>query len=148
MASPPLSQIVWDDVLGIAPELSTITASGRVDILAYVNSLTSGTAPVLYTPDEMVVVANDPGNGLDAGNDGGATLRFARILMAAHFGTIAKRAGSGAAGPVTSQAAGGLRVSYGLTSISSGDPGFSLTQYGQTYLTLVRSSLAHGPVLC
>lgn len=144
MSSPPNTQVVWDDVLGVAPELTATAASGRVDILAYVNNIGSGTLP---TATSGCGVIGGGGNGI-GGGDNGIQLRLARMYLAAHIATISIRAASGAAGPVTSEAAGGLRISYGLTSVLSGDPGLSTTLYGQFYLTIVRSSLAHGPVLC
>lgn len=149
MPSPPSSQITWDDVVAVAPELASATitsATGRSAILAYVNTWNSGSTLVAWDCDWDTTIGT-PGNGIGGGDDG-PLLRLLRMHLAAHFATMARRAASGAAGPVTSEAAGGLRRSYGLSVVAFGDPGLSLTLYGQTAMTLMRLSLAHGPVLC
>lgn len=112
------------DVLAIAPELTTISDEAWADILAYVNTM---------SPKG---ICNDA-----------ATFRLARILLAAHYGTISKRAFTGAAGPVVSEAAGGLRRAYGLVALSSADAALGQTMYGMQYLGILRSSCAHGPLL-
>ncbi len=116
--------IVWDDVLAMAPQLSTTTAGAQTDILDYVNEL------------DM--------SGLGETDQ---TTRMARILLAAHWGTIILRAPGGMAGPVTSESAGALRRSYGLSATPSGEEGFGTTMYGMQYVNLLRMSLAHGPML-
>lgn len=117
--------IVRADVIGFAPELSTLTDQAFADVLNYVNTLEAS----------------------EIGLDSGPELRLARILLAAHFGATTKRAGTGAAGPVVSEAAGGLRRSYGLVALSQGNAGFGSTMYGMQFLTLVQMSGGHGPVV-
>ncbi len=121
------TDIVWADVLGIAPELSTISDAGRVPILWYVNQMTNAGV--------------DPGGGLAS-----PTLRLARIFLAAHYGTVSKR-GGGPAGPVTSESAGGLRRSYGLIAAPTGTYGLGSTTYGLAYLSVLSMSDAHGPIV-
>lgn len=121
-----MTRIVKADVLAMAPELSTTTDMAWADILDYAND---------QSADELGVAEDH------------ITLRMARLYLAAHFAAVAKRARTGAAGPVVSEAAGSLRRSYGLVSSSVGDIGFGLTQYGQMYLTLLRGTLAHTPFL-
>ncbi len=115
--------ILKSDVIAMAPELTTLTDQAWVDILAYVNGMS------------------------EDGIDDSVTLRLAKILLAAHFGTMSKRAFTGAAGPVTGESAGGLRRSYGLVALSSADAALGQTMYGMQYLGILRSSNAHGPFL-
>lgn len=126
-ATPPVvtqDPITKSDVLAMAPELVSVSDEAWVDILAYVNTM---------SPKG---VCNDP-----------ATYRLARILLAAHYGTISKNAFTGAAGPVVAEAAGGLRRAYGLVALSSADAALGTTMYGMQYMGLLRMSCAHGPIL-
>jgi len=117
--------ITWDDVEDIAPELASLSEDAQTIILNYVNQA-------------LAVV--------EFGGEGSATLRLARIYMAAHYGTVTARGGTGPAGPVTSESAGGLSRSYGLvTSGGSGDE-MATTGYGQAYMSLVRRSPARAGV--
>ncbi len=118
--------IIKQDVLEFAPELSSIKDPAWAVILAFVNTLDS--------------------SGI-GGGDEGPTLRLARIFLAAHYGTISKRSKSGAAGPVTSEAAGAVRRSYGLVALASRDAALGSTTWGQQYQGLLAMTDAHGPVL-
>lgn len=123
---PPVTgsnPIVKSDVLAIAPELVSVHDDAWVDILNYVNNMS-------------IKAIRDP-----------YTFRLARIFLAAHYGTVSKRAYTGAAGPVVSEAAGGLRRAYGLVALSSADAALGQTMYGMQYLGLLRSSNAAGPFL-
>lgn len=121
-----MSAIIKDDVLAIAPELAPVTDPAWAMILAFVNELHSA------------------GIG---GGEGGALLRLCRVFLAAHYGTISRRGLSGAAGPVTSEAAGAIRRSYGLVALASADASLGATGYGQQFLGLLAMSLANGPRL-
>jgi hypothetical protein len=121
-----MAAIVKQDVLDFATELSVVKDPAWAVILAYVMTL--------------------GGEGFCETEDG-PTLRFARILLAAHFGTISKRGKSGAAGPVTSEAAGAVRRSYGLVALAQSAAGLGTTVYGAQFTQLVSMSCSHGPVL-
>ncbi len=123
-----MTAIIKQDVLEFAPELTTIRDPAWAAILAFVNSF--GPA------------------GIDAtGGEESPLLRLARIYLAAHYGSVAKRSKSGAAGPVTSEAAGAVRRSYGLVALAANDAGFGSTVWGQQFLTILSMSDAHGPFL-
>lgn len=121
---PALHDILRADVLGIAPELSTLPDIMWVVVLGVANEVKASAL------------------GTDADSP---TLRLARILLAAHFGVISRRARTGAAGPVTSETAGALRRSYGLVALSGAESGLATTMYGQQYMTILRMTTAHGP---
>lgn len=123
-----MPKIIKQDVLEFAPELSSIRDPAWALILKFVNEMDS--------------------TGIDrCGGDEGATLRMARILLAAHYGTVSKRSKSGSAGPVTSEAAGAVRRSYGLVALASHDAALGSTIWGQQYQGLLSMSDAHGPFL-
>lgn len=117
--------ITWGDVLGTAPELSTISELGQKSILQYVNQFDYSS--IGGTPEEIY---------------------YLRVLLAAHFGSVTKRAGSGAAGPVISETAGALRRAYGMIPLSKlSFAGLNATMYGQQALTIMASSVCHGPIV-
>ena len=116
--------ILRTDVLAIAPELTTLSDQGWVDILAFANAMSS------------VGFDNDP-----------TSYRLAKIFLCAHYATISQRAISGAAGPVVREAAGGLQRSYGQATTNSGTSDLGQTMYGQQYLSILRTSAPHGPFL-
>lgn len=120
--------IIKQDVLEFAPDLSRLRDPMWAVILAFANSL-----------DETGI---DPRGGPDS-----IMLRLARILLAAHYATVSLRAPSGAIGPVTSEAAGQVRTSYGMVALASRDAALGSTIWGQQYLGLLAMSDAHGPVL-
>lgn len=109
----------------MAPELATVSDVTWVTVLAFVNEIDSS------------------GVG---GGENGPMLRLVRIFLAAHYGTISKRGRTGAAGPVTSVAAGGVRRSYGLVALAATDASMGATEYGQQLLGILRMSNAYGPL--
>lgn len=114
--------IVKTDVLAIAPELSTVVDAAWTDILAYVNQ----------------VVLTECDSDIDR--------RLARIFLAAHLGTVSKRGVTGAAGPLTSESAGGVKRSYAPPS-STDVSSMSSTRYGLQYIDILGASLVHGPMV-
>jgi hypothetical protein len=73
---------------------------------------------------------------------------LARVYLAAHIGSTTGQAGSGAAGPVTSESAGGVRTSYGLIAMAASSPLYlATTRYGQMYLDIISMSQCAGPFL-
>src|SRR3982750_2608932 len=91
-----MNDIIKADVLAVAPELSTLSDQFWLDTLVYANEF------------DFTSVDTEQ------------TVRMARIFLCAHLGSRAKRSGSGVAGPVTSEAAGGVRRSYGLVAGAGG----------------------------
>ena len=81
--------ITWGNVVGFAPELATLAAE---------------------TQDLVVALANEAFP--NASMFGAAQLRMLRLNLAAHFGTLEKRRGSGVAGPLVSESVGGVSRSY------------------------------------
>ncbi len=118
--------IIKQDVLNYAPELSRVSDPAWDLILDFANGLT----------------AESIGGGED-----GAILKLCRVLLAAHYGVISRRGLSGATGPVTSEAAGAVRRSYGLVALASSDASLGATGYGQQFLGVLSMSLANGPRL-
>jgi hypothetical protein len=120
-----MDNIIKADVTAVAPELATsLTDQFWLDLLTFANEFD-------FT-------------SLDTEQ----TVRMARIFLCAHLGARAKRSGTGVAGPVISEAAGGVRRSYGLVSSTGGAlTDLGSTQYGQTLEFILTSSGAHGPVL-
>ena len=116
-----VAAIMDQDVLDVAPELSTLRTLAWVGILNYVNEL------------DLTGLGETP-----------TVTRLARVYLAAHFGSMTKRAGAGIAGPVTSESAGGIRRSYGLLMLP-GQTGLGATLYGQLYESILNMSNAHGP---
>lgn len=119
-----MDDIIRADVLAIAPELSVLTDQAWVDLLDYANE---------FDFTEL---------------DTEQTVRMARIFLCAHFGSRAVRSGTGVAGPVISEAAGGVRRAYGFVKSAGGAQGeFGSTMYGTTLLSILTMSGAHGPFL-
>ena len=111
-----MASIVWTDVVNHAASLSTLDAEAQTDILAYVN---------------------DRLNVRIFGGEDSASLKLARIYLAAHFGSGLVNGAGGEAGPVVSESAGGLSRSYGsLFSMDSSV--LATTAYGQSYLNIIR----------
>jgi hypothetical protein len=116
--------ILQTDVQPFAPALATLAAGAWTDILAYVNE-----QDLTYLGETVQVD------------------RMAKIYLAAHIGTLTMRAGSGAAGPVTSESAGTLRRSYGMYAAWAGSGALGSTQFGQMYLDILSMSQAAGPMV-
>lgn len=120
-----MTAIVQADVTAFAPELATkLGASAWTDVLLYVNEL-----DLTYLTETDQVT------------------RMARIYLAAHIGTMSWRGGSAAAGPLTGEAVGGVRRSYGLISMMTTQTALGSTRYGQMYLDILTMSFAHGPLV-
>lgn len=119
-----MASIIWTDVTGFAPEVSTVTVAAQTAILAHVNT------------------ALDPAY---FGGEEHAALKFARILYAAHLGTTSKRGASGAVGPVVSESLGPASRQYGWTGAVSGSKDFDSTPYGRELRQLMRGSPYRGP---
>jgi len=125
-----------------------MAASDRViikaDVLALPN-LPSGFAAMSEAAWVMVLaVANNFGADLDDEDD---YIKQMRIYLAAHLVLSAVTSGQGAAGPVTSQGAGQVRISYGLLAQAAGQNAWAGTKYGQMLNALIGMSSAHGPIL-
>jgi hypothetical protein len=123
---PAYSDISVTDVWSVAPRLQgRLSDSIMIDIVSYVNQQPDGTA--------FEDTADDP------------TTRMARLYLAAHLAQMTYQGASGQAGPVISEAAGGLRRAY--AHMTSSDASYTLTMYGRTYLDLIRNSVARAWVL-
>lgn len=116
--------IVWPDVLAIAPELSTLSTQAQDDILAHVN----------FALDPKVF-----------GGVNHPKYRLARIYLAAHLGSTSRSGAQGASGPVTSESVGSISRSYGFSQAST--TGLSGTAYGRQYDELLMSSVARVPLV-
>ena len=121
-----MTSILRQDVLEFAPELSLVSDVTWATVLAFANGM---------GPDGV------------GGGENGAPLRLLRILLAAHYAVVSRRGLSGATGPVTSEAAGAVRRSYGLVALASSDASFGATGYGQQFLGVLAMTLANGPRL-
>lgn len=121
-----MAAITKEDVIGYAPELSSVSADAWLLILPYVNTLSASQIE---------------------GGEEGATLKKLRVLLAAHYATISRRGRTGAAGPVTSEAVGAVRRSFGLVALASSDASLGATGYGQQFLGVLQMSLSYGPFL-
>lgn len=119
-----MEDIIKSDVLAVAPKLSVLADQFWVDLLVYAN-------------------------GFDFTSlDTEQTVRMARIFLCAHLGERARRSGTGIIGPVTSEAAGGVRRSYGLvTSVGGALYELASTPYGLTLEFILMASGTHGPFL-
>jgi hypothetical protein len=118
-----VADIVWTDVTDAITTLPTVPTALQTLILATVNGRVDG--------------------DVFDGEDGDIT-KYARVLLAAHLSVLTTRAATGAAGPVTSQSAGGLSRSYGTWSSPSS---FSLTPHGTALSWLIQTSAARAPFL-
>ena len=114
-----MADLVWTDVVAIAPELAdpAIPTAAQTVILTYVN-------------DNVKVENFD-------GEDGNTTLAV-RSYLAAHMATAGTLQGaSGAAGPVSSEKAGDLARSYATSVVTSV---FGSTSYGNMFVMLTNNS--------
>lgn len=124
-----MAAIVWGDVTAHAAHMSTVSATAQTDILAHVNALLS--------------VAN-------FGGESAAKTRYARILLACHFGQMEINSASGAAGAVTKKSLGDMMTEYAETtgSAAATESPYKATSYGKAYLTIVRNTVSRvGDVL-
>lgn len=121
-----MSDISWDDVLGVAPSLSSVSTLAQTDILAYVEE----------NLDSSILEGDD-----------GKAFRLARIYLAAHFGTVSQQGASGAAGPVTQETVDRLSRSYGQPYGGVAADSLDSTAYGKAYRALIRRTIARAPVV-
>jgi hypothetical protein len=110
------------DVTAFAAELSVVTDPMWVDILNFVNQF------------DLTACDSDYDR------------RLARIFLAAHIASNDLKARSGAAGPVTSESAGGVRRSYGFVAYTQGS-NLNSTRYGQAFSDILDMTGAAGPFL-
>lgn len=120
-----MADITWTDVVGLDAALASVPVVAQNIYLGLANRL----SPCL-----------------------GELLDEARILYAAHFGTLNLRAaalGANAAGPVTSEREGELSAGYanGFASGVVSTSGLAATLWGTMYLAIIRASGARGPHL-
>lgn len=123
-----MAAIDWDDVEVFSSELASVDEDAQDIILDHVNSTLAVTV---------------------WGGESSPKLKYARILLAAHFGTMALQgaeSGSGF-GAVTGESAGGLSRQYMAFSPDGTDPTFDKTTFGQTYRTLLRGTMARMPIV-
>lgn len=115
--------IIKSDVTDFAGELATgVSDNAWTRILAFVNQV------------DLSSVDSDEDRAL------------ARIYLAAHLAKQTKSGASAAAGPVTSESAGGIRRSYGFVAMSN-STSLGKTNYGQMYLEILNMCGTGGPVL-
>ena len=121
-----MAAIRWDDVggpNGFATELAVVPPTAQIVILSVVN-----------------------GTGLAADNFGGEEAdltKTARILLAAHMGTLVLRQGLG--GAIASQSEGGASQSYWNAWINP--RALHLTSYGQMLMGIISGTPARAGIL-
>lgn len=114
-----MAAITWTDVTGLVPDLVGLPGAAEALYLAIANSR--------FNVGMFPLGEEDP------------LLKLARIWLAAHYaaGDLAAGATIGEPGPVASESAGGLSVSYGKSIAESLD--FGATLYGLNLRALIRS---------
>jgi hypothetical protein len=118
-----MTPITKTDVTNFATQLANIAPGGWEDILAFVNQFNLTT--------------------MDSDDD----RKQARIYLAAHIVQSLKEAKTGAAGPVTSSAAGDVRRSYGLIASMASAGALGTTKYGQLFQMVLGFSACAGPLV-
>lgn len=113
-----MAAITWTDVTNHAAELASVAVGAQTDVLGHVNTALNVT---LF------------------GDETSPRLKLARIYLAAHLGTMGNL--GGVSGPVSSESAGGLSVSYAVWMTNSL---LASTSYGRAYLATL-SSVVFGP---
>lgn len=116
-----MADITWAHVTDHAPGLSSVAVAAQNDILAWAN-------------DHLSVDEFD-------GEDGPKT-KLARVYLAAHAGTLSLLGASGASGPVTAEAAGGLSRSYGGALGAAAASDYGTTVWGQMFVALCRTNVS------
>jgi hypothetical protein len=117
-----MASIIWEQVAHVAPELSDLDGYAQELILAYANT----------------ALAIDNFGGEDS-----RKLEYARVLVAAHMGTMVLR--RGVAGPLTAESMGGVSETYAFPQWARH---WDLTSYGTLFLTIVKGTAARaGTVL-
>jgi hypothetical protein len=119
-----MAAIEWADVVGIAGNLANVSALGQAAILAYVND------------------ALEPGN---FGGEESPKLYLARILLAAHFGELNRRASVAGAqgGTIASKTIGTNSITIQYAQQQTTDSALKSTEWGAQY----RDLLKRGPRL-
>ncbi len=138
----PTNDLQWLDVVAMVPKLSKVDVLVQTSILGYVNQI--GTTVMNTTLSWLGDSCLNTSYSIISPGD----LPLARVLLAAHLGLATQRGAGGASGPVTSEATGGLRRSYGLVALSPGLFGLGSTEYGMQFLAIIALSSAHGPFIC
>ena len=110
------------DVRAFDAEFSAVSDAMWVDILNFVNQF------------DLTVCDSDYDR------------RLARIYLAAHIALNTLKAKGGAAGPVTSESAGGIRRSYAFVQYMQGS-NLNSTRFGQWYSDLLIMTGCTGPFL-
>lgn len=119
-----MAAILWSDVTAIAPSLAdpAVAIAAQAMLLAFAN--------------EAIDVRLFPNGESDN------RLKLARIYLVAHYASSGilgdASGGAGAAGPVASEAAGSLSVSYASMTSSWTDPGLESTSWGRMYRLIMR----------
>jgi len=124
-----MAAITWSDVTDLDSSLSALSVALQATILGIVNT-------------RFDVSLFD-------GEDG-PTTKLLRQLFAAHMGTVLKpgAGATGAAGPVTSEAAGGLSRSYAVAGAGNmQSSALGRTGFGQTLDLLIQTSAARAPIV-
>jgi hypothetical protein len=121
-----MADIVWNDVLAIASELSTVPAGAQTVILGYANEH--------YKSDYF-------------GGETSFEFKLLRMLLAAHLASATTTEGSAGAstgGLVTAESLGGIarQYTYAGLDLSSSDAALQTTAYGRQVRSMVRSSPA------
>jgi hypothetical protein len=113
-----MAAILWTDITTYpgASGLSTVDIAAQATILGVVNGFFNVGA---------------------FGGEASADLKLARILLAAHIGTLSQR-GAGAAGPVISSSAGGLSRTYAVFMAAT-QTMYGSTSYGSLLELLIRT---------
>lgn len=113
--------ITWADVIAIAAELEDVPDVARAIILAHVNGALN---PAVFGKV--------------------ASLRLARILLAAHLGTYSLPGNSGiSSGDIVSESVGGISRTYAAvtSNASAEEGGLDGTTYGQSLKAILRSQV-------
>lgn len=119
-----MADIVWADVVRVAPELSGVDATLQTLYLDLVNTEVNATA---------------------FGGDDSAAYKLARSFLAAHYASGIGSGSDAAVGEVASETMGGLTRTYVTSSGSQGGE-LDSTNYGRQYTQLVRQFVMGGPL--
>lgn len=117
----------------------------KSDVLSFASIL--GTGNLATTDQAWVDILNFVNQVNLTACDSDFDRRLARIYLAAHVAMTTRLASSGAAGPVTSESAGGVRQSYGLIAQATTGTSLGTTRYGQMYMDILGMTLAGGPMV-
>lgn len=121
--------MTWVELTAYQPAFASIPFEVQAQLLAWVDETVSKAA---------------------FGGDTKASYKLAQLYLLAHACTLYRRGcesvESGAAGPVLSESAGGLSVSYANGASVGSFSAYESTPYGAMYLELIRTSpIIRGP---